>query len=96
MTSVTTLPTPAHSVNGAGHDLAMADDASPNKRKRTAEDVGDREQHKKPHLEDSKLGINDLHYDVGIKYLLCQSRKAPFFCPPHLTLGRWPWVVCQS
>jgi hypothetical protein len=28
-------------------------------------------------LEEYKLGIDDLHRDVGQKYLLCQARKAP-------------------
>jgi len=82
MTSIsTTLPTPAHSVNGSqlpdmSHDLGMGDD-SPQKRKRAVEDVGDREQ-KKVHIEESKFGIDDLHMDVGEKYLLCKSRKDPF------------------
>ncbi|EWY98352.1 hypothetical protein FOYG_02887 [Fusarium oxysporum NRRL 32931] len=68
----TTLPTPAHSVTGsAHHDLAMTDD-SPHKRKRSVDDSGDRVQ-KKVHTEESKLGIEDLHLDVGKKYLLCQT-----------------------
>lgn len=76
-TTPTTLPTPAHSVTGsAHHDLAMADD-SPHKRKRSIDDNGDRDQ-KKFHVEESKLGIEDLHLDVGKKYLLCQTRKTPF------------------
>ena len=71
----TTLPTPAHSVNGCNSqsDTAMVDE-SPHKRKRALDDVGDRDQ-KKMHLEDRKLGIEDLHLDVGEKYLLCQTRK---------------------
>lgn len=48
-----------------------------NKRKRDLEDHGDREQ-KKVHVEDSRLSIDDLHLDVGEKYLLCRTRKAPF------------------
>jgi hypothetical protein len=48
---------------------------SPQKRKRTAEDGGEREQ-KKAHLEDRRLGIENLHMDVGEKYLLCRTRKA--------------------
>ena len=83
MTStVTTLPTPAHSVNGSvqhgenAHDVAMADADSPHKRKRVPEDMGDH-GHKKAHLEDPRrLGIEDLHMDVGEKYLLCRTRKA--------------------
>jgi hypothetical protein len=47
-----------------------------NKRKRDLRDTGDREQ-KKPHVEDRKLGIEDLHLDVGKKYLLCRTRKKP-------------------
>ncbi|KAF7554740.1 hypothetical protein G7046_g6737 [Stylonectria norvegica] len=72
-TTATTLPTPAHSVNGSASqlDAAMPDD-SPQKRKRSLDDMGDREQ-KKVHLEESKLGIEDLHLDVGKKYLLCQT-----------------------
>jgi hypothetical protein len=76
-TTPTTLPTPAHSVTGsAHHDPAMTDD-SPHKRKRSMDDSGDRDQ-KKFHVEESKLGIEDLHLDVGKKYLLCQTRKTPF------------------
>ena len=75
--STSTLPTPAHSVNGSVSqpDAVMADE-SPNKRKRALDDLGDRD-HKKLHLEESKPGIEDLHRDVGEKYLLCQTRKAP-------------------
>ncbi|KAH7318517.1 Rox3 mediator complex subunit-domain-containing protein [Stachybotrys elegans] len=75
MASTATLPTPAHSVSGASYqpESAMTDD-TPNKRKRSVEDVGDREgNQKKPHLEERKLGIDDLHCDVGIKHLLCQT-----------------------
>jgi hypothetical protein len=49
-----------------------------NKRKRDIEDHGDREQ-KKVHVEDSRISIKDLHLDVGKKYLLCRTRKTPFF-----------------
>ena len=51
---------------------------SSNKRKRDLEDHGDREQ-KKVHVEDSRISIDDLHLDVGKKYLLCRTRKTPFF-----------------
>lgn len=51
---------------------------SSHKRKRELEDHGDQEQ-KKVHIEDSRFGIDDLHIDVGEKYLLCKTRKAPFF-----------------
>lgn len=48
-------------------------DESPQKRKRPIDDTGDRDQ-KKMYLEDGyKLGIDDLHRDVGPKYLLCQA-----------------------
>ncbi len=49
---------------------------SSNKRKRDVEDVGDQEQ-KKVHVEDRGLGIEDLHLDVGKKYLLCRTCKTP-------------------
>lgn len=73
--STATLPTPAHSVNGCNSqpDATMSEE-SPHKRKRPLDDVGDRDR-KKMHLEDRKLGIEDLHLDVGDKYLLCQTRK---------------------
>lgn len=75
MSTATTLPTPAHSVNGASQqDVVMTDDSPHNKRKRSAEDDGDRAP-KKVHVEDHKLGIDDLHVDVGAKYLLCHKRK---------------------
>ncbi|KJZ74157.1 Mediator of RNA polymerase II transcription subunit 19 [Hirsutella minnesotensis 3608] len=77
-TSTTTLPTPAHSVNGASSqsDVVMIDE-SPNKRKRALDDVGGDRDHKKMHLEDRKLGIEDLHLDVGEKYMLCQTLHPP-------------------
>lgn len=85
MTSITTaLPTPAHSVNGthpgdSSHDVTMSDVDSPNKRKREGDDMGGQEQ-KKTHLEDPRrLGIQDLHLDVGPKYLLCRTRKASLY-----------------
>jgi hypothetical protein len=58
-------------------ETAPHDEVS-NKRKRDPEDHGDRDQ-KKVHVEDSRLSIDDLHLDVGEKYLLCKTRKAPFF-----------------
>jgi hypothetical protein len=58
-------------------EVAPHDEVS-NKRKRDVEDHGDRDQ-KKVHVEDSRLSIDDLHLDVGEKYLLCRTRKAPFF-----------------
>ncbi|PQE09441.1 hypothetical protein CJF31_00004301 [Rutstroemia sp. NJR-2017a BVV2] len=58
-------------------EASQPDDLS-NKRKRDVEDHGDRDQ-KKVHVEDSRLSINDLHQEVGQKYLLCRTRKNPFF-----------------
>jgi hypothetical protein len=84
----TTLPTPAHSVNGSSlpypemaHETNMSDD-TPQKRKRLVEDTGDREQ-KKVHIEDRRLGIENLHLDVGEKYLLCRTRKTPSISTIH-------------
>lgn len=51
---------------------------SSNKRKRDVDDHGDREQ-KKVHVEDSRISIDDLHLDVGKKYLLCRTGKTPFY-----------------
>lgn len=83
------LPTPAHSINGSMSSLnsgfavdAMQVDESSNKRKRDVDDTGDQQQ-KKVHVEVSKLSIEDLHLDVGTKYKLCRTRKAPFY-PPNL------------
>jgi hypothetical protein len=81
------LPTPAHSINDSMSstsdttlEAAMLHDALheevSNKRKRDVEDNGDRDQ-KKVHVEDSRASIDDLHLDVGEKYLLCRTRKAP-------------------
>lgn len=56
----------------------MADE-SPNKRKRPLDDEGDRGQ-KKVQREGDRLAIQDLHLDVGAKYLLCQTRKTPLSC----------------
>jgi len=82
MTSITTaLPTPAHSVNGSSipsemaHDIVMGED-SPQKRKRTADDIGERDQ-EKVQSEDRRLGIENLHLDVGEKYLLCRTPHPP-------------------
>jgi HSP20 family molecular chaperone IbpA len=79
------LPTPAHSINGSISALGADSMASgfsqedpSNKRKRDVEDNGERDQ-KKVHLEAAGLSIEDLHLDVGEKYLLCRMRKTPFF-----------------
>ncbi|EHA51535.1 hypothetical protein MCOR27_004226 [Pyricularia oryzae] len=84
MTSTTTnLPTPAHSVTGSclpsemNPDIIMGDD-TPQKRKRALEDGGDRD-HKKAHIEDRRLGIENLHMDVGEKYLLCRTQHVSSF-----------------
>lgn len=47
-----------------------------NKRKRDPEDNGDREQ-KKVHVEDSMIGIEALHQEVGSKYLFLQNPHPP-------------------
>ncbi|KAK4242292.1 hypothetical protein C8A03DRAFT_40413 [Achaetomium macrosporum] len=75
--TTTTLPTPAHSVNGSSLPSEMVNDTviggdSPRKRKREVGDMGDRAQ-KKAHVEDRNLGTDDLHLDVGEKYLLCRT-----------------------
>lgn len=63
----------------------MQPDEISNKRKRDVEDNGDQAQ-KKAHVETGRLSIDDLHLDVGEKYLLCRTRKTPFstrdFLPP--------------
>jgi hypothetical protein len=57
----------------------MTDADSPNKRKRLTDDMGEQEQ-KKVHLEDPRrLGIENLHLDVGPKYLLLRTRKASLY-----------------
>ncbi|OTB07859.1 hypothetical protein M426DRAFT_53044 [Hypoxylon sp. CI-4A] len=90
MTSITTaLPTPAHSVNGSGqptdmsHEITMTD-AYPNKRKYPFDDSGYHEQ-KKVHLENRRVGIENLHLDVGEKYLLRSTRKAPSSLIPPMS-----------
>jgi hypothetical protein len=55
---------------------AMQIDEVSNKRKRDIEDNGDREQ-KKAHVEKSRVSIDDLHLDVGDKYLLCRRAHNP-------------------
>lgn len=92
----TSLPTPAHSINGSMSTINSATEASQsedpsNKRKRDIEDLGDRDQ-KKVHVEDSRPDINDLHQDVGKKYLLCRSRKNSFFL---VDLTFW-WLQFQA
>ncbi|RDA83360.1 hypothetical protein CP532_3727 [Ophiocordyceps camponoti-leonardi (nom. inval.)] len=83
--SLATLPTPAHSVNGANcqPDLGLVD--SPHKRKRTLDDAGSGRDRKKMHRDDDddddRMGIEDLHLDVGRKYLLCQNTY-PESLPP--------------
>ncbi|KAK1760702.1 mediator of RNA polymerase II transcription subunit 19 [Echria macrotheca] len=78
--TTTTLPTPAHSVNGSSIPSDMAQDVimedTPKKRKRPTDDVGERDQ-KKVHIEDRRLGINNIHLDVGPKYLLCRTPHPP-------------------
>ncbi|KAK5663115.1 hypothetical protein OQA88_6532 [Cercophora sp. LCS_1] len=77
----TALPTPAHSVNGSSipsdmtHDIIMGED-SPHKRKRHGNDLSERGQ-KKVQTEDRRIGIENLHLDVGPKYLLCRTPHPP-------------------
>jgi hypothetical protein len=49
------------------------------KRKREVDDVGENKDQKKAHVEGARatIGIEDLHIDVGKKYLHCRTRKAP-------------------
>lgn len=78
-TTATTLPTPAHSVSGSiSQPDAVMNDDSPHKRKRALDDDGERDQ-KKVHLENQGLMIEDLHLDVGSKYLLCQKPHSQQF-----------------
>lgn len=58
-------------------DSSVEVDEISTKRKREAEDTGDREQ-KKVNVEERKLCIEDLHLDVGKIYQLCRTRKTPF------------------
>ncbi|KAM7201748.1 hypothetical protein V8F20_004709 [Naviculisporaceae sp. PSN 640] len=80
--TTTTLPTPAHSVNGSSiqaemsHDSSMGGDSPHNKRKRPVEDLGD-QRPKKVQTEDRRLGIENLHLEVGEKYLLCRTPHPP-------------------
>ena len=78
------LPTPAHSINGSMSSTGsgfVSDgphlDEPSNKRKRDADDHGNRE-HKKVHVDDSRISIEDLHLDVGKKNLLCRTCKTHF------------------
>ena len=92
------LPTPAHSINGSmssvgsvvASDGIVIDETS-NKRKRDVEDLGDRDL-KKVHVENSRLSIEDLHIDVGKKYLLCRTRKTPFSPQDLPFVLRWVFV----
>ncbi|CAK7240014.1 MAG: hypothetical protein STHCBS139747_001449 [Sporothrix thermara] len=80
-----TLPTPAHSVNGSGfgasdaiHGMSPGGD-SPHKRKRLLEDAGDHES-KKHHMEgQQRLDFEALHQDVGEKYLVCKTHLFAMF-----------------
>ncbi|CAK7220099.1 hypothetical protein SBRCBS47491_004074 [Sporothrix bragantina] len=82
-----TLPTPAHSVNGSGFGSSDAvhgmspDGDSPHKRKRLLDDTGDHES-KKVHMEgQQRLDFEALHQDVGEKYLVCNTPHRPSFPP---------------
>ncbi|KAI0140567.1 Rox3-domain-containing protein [Xylariaceae sp. FL1272] len=89
MTSIaTSLPTPAHSVNGshmpsdASHDSTMTD-VSSSKRKNSFDDAGGHEHKKALHEDPRKIGIQDLHLDVGEKLLLC--RTPHFMSSPRMS-----------
>jgi hypothetical protein len=82
----------AGSIDTSGISPHM-DDPS-NKRKREVADTGLRDQ-KKVHVEDRKLGIEDLHLDVGKKYLLCRTRKTPFFTTVCTGVCQF-WHLCSS
>jgi len=78
-----TLPTPAHSISGVAKTqssnmppLPTMAPNSPLKRKRSADDLGDQD-HKKVNAGTARSYIFDLHLDVGKKYLLCGTCKAP-------------------
>lgn len=78
-------------MSSIGSDI-VHDDSS-NKRKREIEDQGDREQ-KKAHVdnvEEGRLRIGDLHVNVGKKYFLCKTRKAPCFPTPSPSFGKIYW-----
>lgn len=51
----------------------MMDIGTPGKRKRAIDDAGDRD-HKKVHADSRELTIEQLHQDVGEKYMLCQTK----------------------
>lgn len=48
------------------------------------QEFGDSGEHKdkRPHIEDRKPSISDLHIDVGKIYQLCRTRKYPCFSNP--------------
>ncbi|KAI1811052.1 Rox3 mediator complex subunit-domain-containing protein [Poronia punctata] len=79
MTSITaSLPTPAHSVNGSGlpsdnqQDSTMTDAAS--RKRKFIYDGSETGERRKMYANDPrKIGIHDLHLDVGEKYLLCRT-----------------------
>ncbi|ERS99329.1 hypothetical protein HMPREF1624_04528 [Sporothrix schenckii ATCC 58251] len=91
-----TLPTPAHSVNGSGsgfgsgfgpadavHGMSPGGADSPYKRKRPLDDAGDLGHgSKKVHMEgQQRLDFEALHQDVGEKYLVCNKPHRPSFPP---------------
>lgn len=63
--------------SGFAAEVAQLEELS-HKRKRDVDDHGDREQ-KKVHVEAIGPSIEDLHLDVGKKYLLCRTRKNSSF-----------------
>lgn len=86
-TTASTLPTPAHSVNGCSsfgaselaHDATAADTLP--KRKRTLDDAGSQDSKKFQMEGQQKLDFEALHQDVGEKYLVCKTPHKPSFPP---------------
>lgn len=52
---------------------------------------------KKAHLQDPRrLGIEDLHMDVGEKYFLCRTRKAPLSMIEMTEAAIVPGLACRT
>ncbi|KAL2887803.1 Mediator of RNA polymerase II transcription subunit 19 [Ceratocystis lukuohia] len=67
-----TLPTPAHSVNGGNSQQEYVMDDLISKRKRSIDDTGDN-AFKRLHIDTGTVGIEALHEEVGPKYLLLKQ-----------------------
>ncbi|KAL5604124.1 hypothetical protein BROUX41_002113 [Berkeleyomyces rouxiae] len=75
--TVGTLPTPAHSVNGGNSQQEYVMDDLISKRKRSVDDSGEY-GHKRLNINTGTIGIEALHEDVGPKYLMLRQ-------PPPMT-----------